>query len=83
MQGQNFMDLIKDGKVTVKEGNKSIKKGTYNVKMQSDIAADKYLNNFLKRINKEINAFVTDESRVRYGVTYYDIEHSLQVLFRK
>lgn len=83
MQGKNFMDLIKDGKVTVKEGNKAIKKGTYEVRMESDRAADKYLNNFLKRINKEINAFVTDESRVRYGVTYSDIEHSIKVLLGK
>lgn len=76
MENKNFMDLVKDGKVTVKDGSSIIKKGDYRIKMQLDVAADKYRNNFIKReIDNDIPNFLRD--RIAQG---FKSEKSISVI---
>lgn len=75
MEGKNFTDLIREGKVTVKEGNK-IRAGMYNIKADTTSLSETYRRNFIKSIQKDIEKFAS-ESKVSTGLSHAEFTYQL------
>jgi hypothetical protein len=61
MQDKSLIDIINEGKVTVKENNLKIKPAKYEIKMQLDAGPVKFRNNFIqKEMHEGIQQFVNE-----------------------
>lgn len=75
MEGKNFADLIREGKVTVKESNK-IPAKTYLIKDDTMSLSETYRRNFIKSIQKDIEKFAS-ESKVNTGLSNAEFTYQL------